>query len=99
LARTTTLDDRAALAKAAELLPVPEGYRAVRTVGHTTVEQSDSRGRQLLTRNLDTTVSYQLQSAGRWSDRASDEDYLCRGGSVVQLSQAAAGSPRRRPSR
>ena len=61
LRRVGVLSDAAALEKAAGVLPVPEGYQAVRTVGHTTFEQSDAKGTRLLTKNLDTTVSYQLR--------------------------------------
>jgi hypothetical protein len=64
LGKITTLPDAAAAERAGALLVPPSGYRATATIGHTTVDQSDAKGRALRSANLDTTVSYQLSLGG-----------------------------------
>ena len=90
LAKITTLSDAAAAERAKSLLVAPSGYRAVATVGHTTVDQSDAKGRALRSTNLDTTVTYQLSLAGLpvVGPGAKLRASFAGDGSVLQLTQA-----------
>ncbi len=90
LDKITTLSDAAATERARALLAPPAGYRATATVGHTTLDQADSRGRTLRSSNLDTTVSYQLSLAGLpvVGPGAKMRASFAGDGSVVQLSEA-----------
>jgi hypothetical protein len=90
LDKITTLSDAAASERAKALLVPPAGYRATATVGHTTVDRSDAKGRTLGSTNLDTTVSYQLSLAGLpvVGPGAKLRASFAGDGSVVQLSQA-----------
>src|SRR3954454_15130592 len=90
LDKITTLSDAAAAERAKALLIPPAGYRAAATIGHTTLDQSDAKGRALRRTNLDTTVSYQLSLGGLpvVGPGAKLRVSFAGDGSVVQLSQA-----------
>jgi Family of unknown function (DUF6345) len=90
LGKITTLSDAEAAERAKALLVPPAGYGATATVGHTTVDQSDARGKLLRSANLDTTVSYQLSLAGRpvVGPGAKLRASFGGDGSVLQLTQA-----------
>ena len=90
LDKITTLSDAAAADRAKALLIPPDPYRSTATIGHTTVEQSDAKGKAQRTTNLDTTVSYQLSLAGLpvVGPGAKLRASFAGDGSVLQLTQA-----------
>jgi Family of unknown function (DUF6345) len=90
LAKFTTLPDAVAAERAKVLLVPPAGYRATATIGHTTADQADAKGRTLRSTNLDTTVSYQLSLAGLpvVGPGAKLRASFAGDGSVLQLTQA-----------
>ena len=53
-----------AIESARSLLSLPEAYGATPVAGHTTVEQSDRKGRLVRSAHLDTTVSFRLDLGG-----------------------------------
>lgn len=64
LKEMTVISEDDALRRAEQLLAVPKHYDVEPIVGHTTVEQSDAKGRLVLTKDIDTTVSYRYHLAG-----------------------------------
>lgn len=90
LDKIAVLPEATAAERAKALLIAPAGYGTTATIGHTTFEQSDAEGRPVRTKNLDTTVSYQLSLAGRpvVGPGAKLRASFAGDGSVLQLSQA-----------
>jgi len=60
LRRVQVPQEGAAIEAAQELLRFPAGYQATPVVGHTTVTQSDRRGKVLRAVPIDTTVSFRF---------------------------------------
>ncbi|MCE0534799.1 DUF6345 domain-containing protein [Kineosporia rhizophila] len=85
-----TIPQDEALRKARQLLAVPQGYGILASVGHTTLDHSNGDGKLLSSRNLDTTVSYQLTLAGVpvIGPGAKARASFAGDGSVVQLGQS-----------